>query len=144
MLAAKRIAERFYEFVDAEGNPSDDDEDFNIDASPHRVDERVYEFDTLEEMVTAFRQDGVTFDSTGRADYAAEPDGSSVIDYATGERERVSWHLFPTMPMATWLFLIAFVDSRIEVRHNQYGGLSAVRIAGPQRLLRDALKRFTR
>lgn len=144
MLAARRIAERFYEYVDAEGNPSENEEDFNIDASPHRVDEQVYEFDTLEEMVAAFRQDGVTFDSTGRADYAAEPDGSSVIDFATGERERVSWHLFPTMPMFTWLFLIAFVDARVDVRPNQYGGLSAVRIAGPQTVLRTALKRFTR
>jgi len=139
MLAARRIAERYYPYIgETVDEPGDE---FNVDATPHWVDEETHTFDTPAEMVETIRRDYVTFDATGRADWAAEPDGSHDIDFATGERERISWHFFPTMPMSTWLFVVAFVDARIEVRPNEYGGQSVVRKAGPQHVLNEALIR---
>lgn len=145
MLAARRIAKRYYEYVledgsyDVEGNLGN----FNVDATPHWVDDEVYEFDTPDEMIRALRRDGVEFAATGRADWASDPDGSRVVDYATGEREIVSWHFFPTMPLGTHLFVIAFVDRRHK-RFDYYpsGQIRRVIEALPaHHFMRDAVAR---
>ncbi|MDF2506327.1 MAG: hypothetical protein K0Q52_186 [Microbacterium sp.] len=93
---ATRIAARYFEYVgEDDATPGDT---FNVDATPHRVEDDALEFDTMAELVAAVRRDGVRFDATG-TDWAANPDHSYVIDYATGEREAVSWH-FDAIPPA--------------------------------------------
>lgn len=48
--------------------------------------------DNIEEAVGAIRDMGTDFAASG-GDWAANPDGSTIINYATGEREEVSAHL---------------------------------------------------
>lgn len=87
--SARRVASRFYEMIGAdEFTPGDD---FNIDTMPYAVDDETLTFDTMADLIDAVRRDYVTFDATG-ADWASDPDGSQIIDYATGARETVSWH----------------------------------------------------
>lgn len=47
---------------------------------------------TAREVVRLIRGEGLTFAATG-AHWAANPDGSRIVDYATGERVEVSAHL---------------------------------------------------
>jgi hypothetical protein len=127
--------------------PSDDDEDFNIDATPHWVDMDHLEFDSPAELIEAIRRDGVRFDATGNGAWAAEPDGSHVVDYRTGEQEAVTWHLPPGLvgpgnpSLITTIFIIAFVDAEIVVRPNEYGGQSVVRKAARNGLVQQAVER---
>jgi hypothetical protein len=51
-----------------------------------------YEADDIEEAVRAITREGLTFSSTG-SDWAGNPDGTVIVDYATAEREEVSAHL---------------------------------------------------
>lgn len=44
------------------------------------------------EVVQLIRREGLTFEASGGA-WAADPDGSSIINYGTGEREEVTAHL---------------------------------------------------
>ena len=91
---ARRIEERFFEYIgDDEYSPGDY---FNIDAMPHsvRIDDIVFE--SVSDLVDTVRLDFVSFKWTGGPG-AENPDGSHVIDYATGERESVSWH-FDNIP----------------------------------------------
>lgn len=77
-----RTVVRFYEYIDGE---------FNVDATPHY--ERVGELtaDSIDEAATWMRRDGVRFDADGSGLRAADPDGSNIIDYATSERETITW-----------------------------------------------------
>ena len=47
--------------------------------------------DTVEEAVDVFANEGLTFAATG-TDWAADPDGSRIVDYGTGERVETSGH----------------------------------------------------
>lgn len=50
-------------------------------------------YETVTEWaVRIIRQEGLTFEATG-SDWAANPDGSTIVDYMAGEREEVSAHL---------------------------------------------------
>jgi hypothetical protein len=51
-----------------------------------------YEADDIEEAVRVFTREGLTFAASGN-DWAANPDGSYISDYATGERREVTAHL---------------------------------------------------
>jgi len=51
-----------------------------------------FEVDDLEEAVRVITYCGLTFSATGN-DWAANPDGSTITNYATGEREEVTAHL---------------------------------------------------
>ena len=55
-----------------------------------RTDE--FEVDTVEEAVRVISNAGLTFEATGN-DWAANPDGTTIVDYATGRREEVTAHL---------------------------------------------------
>lgn len=91
---ARRIEERFFEYIgDDEYTPGDF---FNWDGVPHsvRIDDIV--FDSVSDLVEAVRRDYVSFEATG-GQWACNPDGSDIIDYATAERESVSWH-FDNIP----------------------------------------------
>lgn len=111
--AARRIVTLLYEYADADGGPAEvcDDETFNVDATPHRVEDETLRFDTMAELVAAVRRDGVTFQATG-ADWATDPDGSHIIDYATAERETVSWHFDTLSPAMLARVVIPAVDAR--------------------------------
>lgn len=52
-----------------------------------------FDVDDAAEAAALIQRHGLTFASTG-AGWAANPDGSVIRDYATGEREEVSAHLF--------------------------------------------------
>lgn len=106
---ARRIARVFYEYTGAdEFTPGDD---FNVDGTPHYTHDDVREFDSMRELIDAVRRDGVTFAATGN-DWAADPDGSYVIDYATAEREAVSWHFDGIAPDMLARVIIPAVDAR--------------------------------
>ena len=55
-----------------------------------RVEE--YECDDVEEAVRVIQREGLDFKSTGN-DWAANPDGSFISNYATGERHEVTAHI---------------------------------------------------
>ena len=54
--------------------------------------EELFEADDIDEAVRVFEREGLTFAATGN-DWAAHPDGSQIIDYATAEREDATAHL---------------------------------------------------
>lgn len=54
--------------------------------------EDYFEADDIDEAVRVFEREGLTFAATGN-DWAANPDGSRIIDYATAEREETTAHL---------------------------------------------------
>ena len=58
----------------------------------HYEGETTYEWDTATEAADFITRQGLTFSATGGS-WAANPDGSVIIDYATGEREEVSAHV---------------------------------------------------
>lgn len=115
MYTARRIATRLYEYVtfDDAGNafPSDNDDDFNDMPHYHSVDDVTVTFDSVADLVTAVRWDGVTFNATG-TDYATDPDGSQIINYVTGERETVSWHFDGISPALLSRVIMPAVDAR--------------------------------
>ena len=47
---------------------------------------------TVEEAVRVIQREGLTFAATGN-DWAANPDGTIITDYATAEREETTAHL---------------------------------------------------
>jgi hypothetical protein len=51
-----------------------------------------FEVDTVEEAARVISNAGLTFEATGTV-WAADPDGSRIVDYATGRREEVTAHL---------------------------------------------------
>ena len=51
----------------------------------------------LHEAIELCRREGVRFDAVGNGLWAALPDGSHVLDYATGREEEVSIH-----PQGSW------------------------------------------
>ena len=51
-----------------------------------------YECDDVDEAVRAIQREGLTFGATGN-DWAGNPDGTTIIDYATAEREDATAHL---------------------------------------------------
>lgn len=109
MYTARRIAARFFEYIgEDEATPGDT---FNIDAMPHSVDDETLTFDSVSDLVDAVRRDYATFDATG-SDWASDPDGSQIIDYATAERETVSWHFDGTSPALLSSVIMPAVDAR--------------------------------
>ena len=109
MYTARRIAARFFEYIgEDESTPGDT---FNVDAMPHRVDDVTVTFDSVADIVRAVRWDGATFAATG-SDWASDPDGSQIIDYATGERETVSWHFDGIPPALLSRVIVSAVDAR--------------------------------
>ena len=109
MYTARRIAARFFEYIG--GDESAPGDTFNIDAMPHRVDDETLTFDSIADLVDAVRRDYVTFTATG-TDWASDPDGSQIIDYATGEREEVSWHFDGISPALLSRVIMPAVDAR--------------------------------
>ena len=106
---AHRIATEFYEYTGAdEYTPGDS---FNGDMMPYAVDDETLTYDTVGELVAAVRRDYVTFSATG-CDYAADPDGSTIIDYAAGARESVSWHFDAVSPALLARVIMPAVDAR--------------------------------
>jgi len=51
-----------------------------------------YECDDVEEAVRVIQREGLTFTATGN-DWAGNPDGSTIINYATAEREDATAHI---------------------------------------------------
>lgn len=90
-----RTVVRFYENINPDGSPATEctEEAFNVDATPHWADVTELTADDIDEAVTWMRQDGVRFDATGTGFDAANPDGSYVSDYSTGERTAVTWRI---------------------------------------------------
>jgi hypothetical protein len=60
-----------------------------------RVDE--YDVEDVEEAIRVIQYAGLTFEATGN-DWAGHPDGSSIHNYATGERHDVTAHLERFLP----------------------------------------------
>jgi hypothetical protein len=56
------------------------------------ADEAEFDCDTVEDAVHQITARGLTFAATG-TDWAAHPDGTQIVDYATAEREEVTAHL---------------------------------------------------
>jgi hypothetical protein len=56
-----------------------------------------YEADTVEDAVRVIQREGLTFAATG-TDYAGDPDGSTIVNYATAEREDATAHLIGFLP----------------------------------------------
>ena len=109
MYTARRIARRFFEYIGEDESASGDT--FNIDAMPHRVDDDTLTFDSIADLVDAVRRDYVTFTATG-TDWASDPDGPQIIDYATAEREEVSWHFDDISPALLSRVIMPAVDAR--------------------------------
>lgn len=51
-----------------------------------------FECDDIDEAVRVLQREGLTFSATGN-EWAGNPDGSTIIDYATAEREDATAHL---------------------------------------------------
>jgi hypothetical protein len=51
-----------------------------------------FECDDIDEAVRAIQREGLTFEATGN-EWAANPDGSTITNYATAERAEVTAHL---------------------------------------------------
>jgi hypothetical protein len=109
---ARRIELHFFECVNEDGGPAEvcDDDTFNVNMVPWRTEDDYVTFDTMRELIDAVRRDCVTFDSTG-AEWASDPDGSHIIDYATGERCTVSWHFDEISPRLLERVIIPAVDA---------------------------------
>lgn len=63
------------------------------DADYHETRMDVFECDDTGDAVRVIEREGLTFGSTG-TDWAANPDGSTIVDYATGERVETTAHLY--------------------------------------------------
>jgi hypothetical protein len=63
---------------------------------PHECHETArvedFEADDIEEAVRIIQRAGLTFEATGNV-WAGNPDGSTIVDYATARREEVTAHL---------------------------------------------------
>lgn len=106
---ATRIAARFFECIGAsEDEPGDV---FNVDAMPHTTDIDTLTFETMAELIAAVRRDRVTFEASG-TDWACDPDGSQIVDYATAAREAVSWHFDGINPAMLARVIMPAVDAR--------------------------------
>lgn len=114
--SANRVVTRLYEYVtvDADGTarPSDSEDDFNDMPHYHYESIDAQEFDSVADMVAAIRRDYVSFAAYGDGMTASDPDGSQIIDYATAERESVSWHLDAVSPALLERVIIPAVDAR--------------------------------
>jgi hypothetical protein len=68
--------------------PRDDvrSEDFDFDPQTETEEE------ILDGAVRVFEREGLTFSATGN-DWAANPDGTVIVNYATAQREEVTGHL---------------------------------------------------
>lgn len=53
----------------------------------------VYDCDDVDDAVRYIEQSGCTFGATG-TDWAADPDGSRIVNYGTGERVETTAHLY--------------------------------------------------
>jgi hypothetical protein len=62
-------------------------EDFEADRADDSTDE------IIDYAVRVLQREGLSFAATG-SDYACNPDGSRITDYATAEREETSAHLY--------------------------------------------------
>jgi hypothetical protein len=67
-------------------------------ASYDNATTETFECDDIEEAVRVLQREGLTFAATG-SDYAANPDGSTIVNYATAEREETSGHLNGFRPL---------------------------------------------
>jgi hypothetical protein len=67
-----------------------DDEMTTVEV-PGRCWSREYDVDDIDHAVRIIEREGLTFAATGN-DWAANPDGSYISDYATGERCAVTAH----------------------------------------------------
>lgn len=52
-----------------------------------------FEVEGADGAAAIIQREGLSFDATG-TDWAANPDGTVITDYATGEREEVTAHLY--------------------------------------------------
>lgn len=53
----------------------------------------MHDVENVQEAVDLIKREGLSFKATGTG-WAANPDGSVIVDYSTGEREEVTAHLF--------------------------------------------------
>lgn len=65
--------------------------------APHTHTDSDHMIGTASELARWIRADGLTFAASG-GEWAADPDGSYVTDYRTGERCETSAHLPENMP----------------------------------------------
>lgn len=61
------------------------------DVDYHSTDVTAHQADSIDEAATWLRADGVRFDAYGDGIHATDPDGSTCIDYATGEQSVITW-----------------------------------------------------
>lgn len=79
--------------------------------APHTHTFEDYFEGTAAELAREIRKEGLTFDASG-GEWAANPDGSCVSNYATGERCEVSAHLPADMPARLANALRRVVDGK--------------------------------
>lgn len=60
--------------------------------APRTVETEVHDGLTAREAADMLTREGLTFAATGN-DWAADPDGSRIVNYGTGLREETSGHL---------------------------------------------------
>lgn len=106
---ARRMEEQFYEYING-GDPTTPGDAFNVDADPHTVRIETETFDNIADLVAAMRRDGVTFDAYGDGMHAGDPDGSRIVDYATGERESITWDVSGLSPRLLDRVIIPAID----------------------------------
>lgn len=72
---------------------SDIDPDAGIpDSAYSDAVEDEFQCESVDDAVRHIQEHGLTFEATGN-DWAAHPNGSVIVDYATGRREEVTAHL---------------------------------------------------
>ena len=70
------------------------------------ADEYTWHLDDVEEVVEVLKREGLTFSATGGA-WAADPDGSFIADYVTGERHAKTGHIEDcTYEQEQWIRLL--------------------------------------
>ena len=80
-----------------------------LNAPSTETDIREYEDMHALDMVRLCREYGLSFEATGHADWASNPDGSQIVDYREGKREEVTFHFGEDVPERLQLAVMAKV-----------------------------------
>lgn len=92
----------------------DEDDVYEGDIPQDDVVEELHENLEIHEAIDLIRNLGLTFEASG-SEWAADPDGSQIIDYASARREQVSAHpVIHTGHDWEWAAVIAGVDTQCE------------------------------
>lgn len=81
MIHVRILAQHFYEDSVLDG-----------DMTYHDTKDQTLPCESVETAVRVIRMHGLTFEATG-SDWAADPDGSYIANYATAERVETSAHV---------------------------------------------------